>query len=107
MAIDSIGPKMMVQSAPDNAKDASAIQRRGEHMQNAATQQVRTETERMSSEVIDVYKAENPIIQRERERRRQEQRQREEEELVIEIPEDKKKKLPEVGVVYKNIDISI
>lgn len=111
MAIESIGPKMMVQSATEIAKDASAIGKRGDMLQNAAAQQVQNEAERMMDEIVDIYEPEQARIQREREREQQQKKKKgEEAEEEQEAGGEKPKRpapLPEVRQAYKKIDIRI
>lgn len=107
MAIDSIGPKMMIQSATEVAKDTSAIQKHGEMMQNSATQQVQSDAERMTDQVIDLNEAEEAIIQRERERERQQRRKRRRRGDAMQEEEGPDGQPPVGMVEQKKIDIRI
>lgn len=67
MAIDSITGKMVLQRATDVVRDTSAQQRQAEIALKSALLKTQDEVERMRSEVMDVYKPEEAIIQRESE----------------------------------------
>lgn len=107
MAIDSIGPKMMIQSATEVARDTSAVQKHGDLMQSSAVRQVQSDAERMTDEVVDLQEAEEAAIQREREREKQKRRRHRRRGDAIE-EESGPDGHPPVGLVeQKKIDIRI
>ncbi len=108
MPVDGLGPKVMLHKATEFVKDATAQQRRGEVMQSAANREMKNEAERMSAEVVDVYKPDAARVQREKEKKqRKEQEQPEEQEDSKEAGATKTTPLPEVANVRKTIDILV
>ena len=77
MPLDSVGPKMMLNRAPDATRDAAAIQRHSDLVKTQLDRQAQTDAERMAEQVVDVPESSDVIIQRERERERRQQQQEE------------------------------
>ncbi|MDR1619812.1 MAG: hypothetical protein LBS18_04015 [Clostridiales bacterium] len=113
MAIDGIGPKIMLHKAVEIAKDVSAQQRRAEMLLSAAANEVKADTLRMNEQVTDVYKTERPQIQREREKRGRKRDAQPENETdmaggggdsLLPVGYDE---APEINAAYKRIDIRV
>lgn len=110
MAIDSITGKMVLQRATDVVRDTSAQQRQAEIALKSALLKTQDEVERMRSEVVDVYKPEEAIIQRESEHKGQDatRQSRKRKKRTDDKPDERlSEAMPNVGETVTKIDILI
>lgn len=68
MSMDGISSKIMIHRATDFSRDATNVQRQGAQISQAAEEQVKTQAQIETHDVVDVYKAVEDRIRREKEK---------------------------------------